>query len=198
MLELTLSIPNYFFIPLDNELLKVYNEGFSLGDIFKVKGRSIITNADELLINTKLDKLKNNIDEYMRGESNIEVGELTKSKGVDLNGTYKILPYRVFDNRHYYHSRIVSGPCPNLIKHESIENNYFLSFLPISVSNEKFSDIIITKTVPESKILKGKDRVHSAPLYIYNEQNKIESNIKESFIKEINNCVGDTENILNI
>ncbi len=191
--ELNLEAPNYFFIPLDNELLKVYNEGFSLGDIFKLKGIGILTKADELLINTKLDKLRSNIDDYMNGKSIIQVGEFTKSKGVDLNGKYKTIPYRVFDSRFIYNSRLVSTPCPNLTKHESIEDNYYLSFLPISVSNEKFSDIIITKSVPESKILKGKDRVHSAPLYIYNEQNKIESNIKESFIKEINNCVGDTE-----
>lgn len=198
MIELKLHKPNYFFIRIDDSLLKVYNEGFSLGDIFKVKGYSILTAADELLVNTKLDKLKSNIDEYMRGESKIEVGELTKSKGIDLNGTYKILPYRIFDNRHYYHSRIVSGPCPNLIKYESIENNYYLSFLPIVPDNEPFSHLIITKAVPEVKIVKGKQAVHSAPLYIYNEQNKIESNIKESFIKEINDCLGDTENILNI
>ena len=179
MLELKLEAPNYFFIPLDNELLKVYNEGFSLGEIFKLKGRAIITNADELLINTKLDKLKSNIDEYMRSESNIEVGEFTKSRGIDLNGTYKIIPYRVFDNRFIYNSRLVSGPCPNLTKHESIKNNYYLGFSSTVRDNNEFQNVLITKNTPDVNFFTGKANTHSAPLYIYNEQNKIEPNIKE-------------------
>lgn len=198
MLELTLSIPNYFFIPLDNELLKVYNEGFSLGDIFKVKGYSILTAADELLVNTKLDKLKKNIKIHLESEDSPFKGVKLNQKEKDFSGAYKILPYRAFDNRHYYDSKMTEARCLNLTKHESIEDNYYLSFLPIVPDNEPFSHLIITKAVPEVKIVKGKQAVHSAPLYIYNEQNKIESNIKESFIKEINDCVGDTENILNI
>ncbi len=191
--ELTLEAPNYFFIPLDNELLKVYNQGFSLGDIFKIKGAGILTAADELLINTNLNKLKENIKLHLESQNSPFKGHCLDKKEKDSNGTYKILPYRVFDNRHYYDSKMTEGKRLELTKHELIEDNYFLSFLPISVSTERFSDIIITKIVPESKILKGKDRVHSAPLYIYNEQNKIESNIKESFIKQINDCLGDTE-----
>ena len=182
MLELKLEAPNYFFIPLDNELLKVYNEGFSLGEIFKVKGYSILTAADELVVNTKLDKLKSNIDEYINGTTKLKLGSTVFSREKDSSGKYKILPYRVFDNRYYYDSKISARQKLELTKHESIEDNYYLSFLPISVSNEKFSDIIITKSVPESKILKGKDSVHSAPLYIYNEQNKIEPNIKEEWL----------------
>ena len=119
--------------------------------------------------------------------------EFTKSRGVDLNGTYKNISYRVFDNRHYYDSKLSAVRCQNLTKHELIEDNYYLSFLPIVPDNEPFSHLIITKAVPEVKILKGKQAVHSAPLYIYNEKNEIESNIKESFIKEINDCLGDTE-----
>jgi len=172
MIELKLHKPNLFFIRIDDSLSNEYTLGFSLGDIFKVRGHAIKTNADELLINTKLDKLKSNINKYMCGESNIEVGEFTKSKGVDLNGAYKILPYRVFDNRHYYDSTLTNVRCQTLTKHESIENNYYLSFLPIVPDNEPFSHLIITKAVPEVKILKGKQAVHSAPLYIYNEQNK--------------------------
>ena len=41
------------------------------------------------------------------------------------------------------------------------------------------------------KILKGKQAVHSAPLYILNDQNKIESNFKEEFINEFKRTLGD-------
>ena len=191
--KLTLETPNYFFIPLDNELLKVYNEGFSLGGIFKVKGKSILTGADELLVNTKLDKLKQNINEYMRSESNIQVGEFTKKQGVDLNGTYKTFSYRVFDNRYYYSSKLINTKALLLTKHESIEDNYYLNLKSSIFGNEKFNHIYISKYVADNAVFTGAKASHSAPLYIYNEQNKIESNIKESFIKEINNCVGDTE-----
>jgi hypothetical protein len=179
MLELNLETPNYFFIPLDNELLKVYNEGFSLGEIFKVRGKNILTGADELLVNTKLDKLKSNINEYMNGESNIEVGEFTKKQGIDLNGTYKILPYRAFDNRYYYSSRLINTKSLLLTKHESIEDNYYLNFTPSVVSNHKYSHIFIAKSTSDINFFKGQGVCHSAPLYIYNEQNKIEPNIKE-------------------
>ena len=191
--QLKLEAPNYFFIPLDNELLKVYNEGFSLGEIFKVKGCGILTQADKLLVNTKLNKLKKNIDEYMRGESNIEVGEFTKSRGVDLNGAYKIIPYRGFDNRFIYNSNLVSRPSPNLAKHESIQDNYYLNFTPSIITNHDCNHVIVTKNTPDLNFFTAKTQCHSAPLYIYNEQNKIEPNIKEEFIRKINNSVGDTE-----
>ena len=193
MIELKLHKPNYFFIRIDDSLLNEYTLGFSLGDIFKVKGKSILTGADELLVNTKLDKLKQNINEYMRSESNIQVGEFTKKQGVDLNGTYKTFSYRVFDNRYYYSSKLINTKALLLTKHESIEDNYYLGFTPSVRDNNKFKHIIITKNTPDVAIFTGKANTYSAPLYIYNEQNKIESNIKESFIKEINNCVGDTE-----
>lgn len=195
MLELTLSTPNYFFIPLDNELLKVYNEGFSLEDIFKVKARSILTAADELFINTDLKKLKSNIKIHLESEESPFQGINLNKKEKDTNGKYKILPYRVFDNRYFYDSKMLDARCLNLTKHESIESNYYLSICSSAPDNEPFSHFLITKAVPECKVFKGKKAVHSAPLYIYNEQNKIESNIKESFIKEINDCLGDTENI---
>ncbi|CAB4160167.1 DNA methylase, adenine-specific [uncultured Caudovirales phage] len=191
--KLTLEAPNYFFIPLDNELLKVYNEGFSLGDIFKLKGQSILTAADELVINTKLDKLKSNIDEYINGATKLKLGSTVLSREKDSNGVYKILPYRVFDNRHYYDSKISAYQRNALTKHESIEDNYYLNLKSGVVGNEKFSHICFSKKVSEATFFTGGKASHSAPLYIYNEQNKIESNIKESFIKEINNCVGDTE-----
>ena len=179
MLELKLEAPNYFFIPLDNELLKVYNEGFSLGEIFKVRNCGVLTAADELVINTKLDKLKENIDEYINGATKLKLGSTVLSREKDSGGTYKILPYRVFDNRYYYDSKISACQRNALTKHESIEDNYFISFLPIVPDNEPFSHLLITKSVPNEKIVKGKKSSHSAPLYIYNEQNKIESNIKE-------------------
>jgi hypothetical protein len=179
MLELNLEAPNYFFIPLDNELLKVYNEGFSLGEIFKVKGTGIITNADELVINTKLDKLKENINEYINGATKIKLGSTTLSRLKDSSGVYKILPYRVFDNRHYYDSKISARQKPELIKHESIEDNYYLNFKPSIADIHNFSHILVTKQTSEAHLFAGKLTNHSAPLYIYNEQNKIEPNIKE-------------------
>lgn len=171
MIELKLHKPNYFLIPIDNSLLTEYSLGFSLGDIFKVKGHAIKTNADELLINTKLDKLKSNIDDYMNGKSTIEVGEFTKSKGVDLNGKYKIISYRIFDNRYYYDSTLTNVRCQNLTKHESIEGNYYLGFTASVRDNNKFQNIIVTKNTPDVHFFKGKGILHSAPLYLKDNSN---------------------------
>lgn len=184
---------NYFFIPLDNELLKVYNKGFSLGDIFKVKGSGVKTNIDELLVNTKLNKLKQNIKLHLESEDSPFKGPCLDKKEKDSNGIYKIFPYRAFDSRYYYDSKMSDGRRLSLTEHESIENNYYLGFTASVRDNNEFKHIIITKNTPDAAIFTGKATTHSAPLYIYNEQNKIESNIKESFIKEINDCLGDTE-----
>lgn len=191
--QLTLEAPNYFFIPLDNELLKVYNEGFSLADIFKVKSYSILTAADELLVNTKLDKLKSNIKVHLESEDSPFKGVKLNQKEKDSNGAYKFLPYRVFDNRHYYDSKMTEARCLNLTKHESIEDNYYLNFKPSVADVCNFSHILITKQTSEAHLFAGKLTNHSAPLYIYNEQNKIEPNIKQEFIRKINDSVGDTE-----
>lgn len=171
MIELKLHKPNYFLIPIDNSLLTEYSLGFSLGDIFKVKGSSILTAADELLTNTRLDKLKINIDDYMNSKSTIKVGENTKNRGIDLSGIYKILPYRVFDNRYYYDSTLTNSRRPNLIKHESIENNYYLNFKSTVFGNEKFSHIYISKNVADNAIFTGQKPAHSAPLYLKDNSN---------------------------
>jgi hypothetical protein len=171
MIELKLHKPNYFLIPIDNSLLTEYSLGFSLGDIFKVKGHAIKTNADELLINTKLDRLKSNIDDYMNSKSTIEVGEFTKSKGIDLNGKYKIISYRIFDSRYYYDSTLTNVRCQNLTKHESIKGNYYLNFKSGVAGRELFSHICISKNVADNAIFTGGKASHSVPLYIYIEDN---------------------------
>lgn len=170
MIELKLHTPNFFFIPISEPLFQEYNLGFSLGEIFKVKNVGILTQADELLINTNLDKLKVNIDKYMRGESQIKVGEFTKSKGVDLDGIYKSIPYRPFDNRYLYDSKLVSARRLNSIKHEQIELNMYLNFTA-SVLNDsnKYSHVLVTSKTPEVSCFKGKGKIHTAPLYILNE-----------------------------
>lgn len=90
MIELKLHKPNYFLIPIDNSLLTEYSLGFSLGEIFKLKGQSILTAADELVINTKLNKLKENIDEYINGATKLKLGSTVLSREKDSGGTYKI------------------------------------------------------------------------------------------------------------
>jgi len=172
MIQIKTHDPNYFFLKIDNDLLSDYNKGFSLGKIFNVKGCGVLTQADQLLVNTKLDKLRSNIDDYVNGRSTIEVGKFTKSRGVDLNGTYKILSYKCFDNRHYYNCNLVNGPSLNLTKNESIESNYYLNFTPSVRDNNKFKHIIITKNTADAAIFAGKATNHSAPLYVINEQNK--------------------------
>jgi len=191
--KLTLEAPNYFFIPLDNELLKIYNEGFSLGDIFKVKGAGVLTATDELLVNTKLDKLKSNIKLHLESQNSPFKGVSLNKKEKDANGTYKTFAYRPFDNRYYYDSKMTEGKRLELVKHESIQDNFYFNFTASVRDSSDFKHVVLTKGTPEFAFFTGKANTHSAPLYIYNEQNKVESNIKESFIKEINDCLGDTE-----
>jgi len=194
--ELEIYAPNYFFTPIEGDLLSEYNKGFSLGEIFRVKGYALLTAADELLINTKLDKLKTNIDEYMRGESQIKVGKITKSKPKDQNGIYKSLSYRPFDNRFIYDSELIHSQNKNLTKHEQIESNVYLNFKPSVVDNHQFSHILITKQTSECHLFAGKLTNHTAPLYILNDQNKIESNFKEEFINQFRETL-DGEFVLN-
>lgn len=172
MIQIKTHDPNYFFLKIDNDLLSDYNEGFSLGDIFKVKGCSILTAADELLINTKLDRLKSNIKTHLESENSPFKGVKLNQKEKDSDGIYKILPYRIFDNRHYYDSKMTEARCQNLTKHESIKGNYSLGFTASIRDNNKFQNIIVTKNTPDVNFFTGKGQCHSAPLYIYNEQNK--------------------------
>ncbi len=171
MIELKLHKPNYFLMPINDSLFSEYALGFSLEDIFKVKARSILTAADELFINTDLKKLKSNIKIHLESEESPFQGINLNKKEKDTNGKYKILPYRVFDNRYFYDSKMLDARCLNLTKHESIESNYYLSICSSAPDNEPFSHFLITKAVPECKVFKGKKAVHSAPLYIKENSN---------------------------
>ena len=175
MIELKLYKPNYFLMPINDSLLSEYALGFSLAGIFKVRGHSIKTAADELVINTKLDKLKENIKIHLESEDSPFQGVKLNQKEKDFSGAYKILPYRVFDNRYYYDSKMTDVRCQTLTKHESIESNYYLGFTPYVRDNNDFKHIVITKNTLEVAFFTGKANTHCAPLYIYNDQNKIES-----------------------
>ncbi len=172
MIELKLHKPNYFFIRIDDSLLNEYALGFSLGDIFKIKGVGISSGSDKLLVNTKLDKLKENIKLHLESENSPFKGVKLDKKEKDSNGVYKIFPYKVFDNRFLYDSRMIEGKRADLTNQETIENNYYLCFSSTVRDNNKFQNICFTKTTLNLDFFCGKSASYSAPLYIYNEQNK--------------------------
>lgn len=80
--------PEYYMVPINFELKKEYDKGFSLDDLFITKSIGIVTGKDKILINTDKETLKKNIKEYYGEEDETFIKEIS---------------YRPFDNRYIYY-----------------------------------------------------------------------------------------------
>ena len=159
-----------YFIPQDVDTLNEYKlNSFSLDDLFSFKSSGIITRADSLVIDSNKTRLQAKINLFVNHQilpekpsEHLQNFKVTSN----LKGKYKNIPYRPFDNREYFDSKITSRRMEKAVSHEQVQGNMYLNFRPLS-SGDDFNHILITRSTSETGILKGSGCTFTAPLYLH-------------------------------
>ncbi len=183
--ELEPQAPQQFFVKKDFELLKEYEEGLKVNELFPVNGTGILTKRDELCIQrteqlalqsakdilelSKEDFYKKyNLPKDVRDwRYEWAIGDIKKSN-LEASSV-KPIAYRPFDNRFIYYTGRSRGfmgwPVYKVMQHFLKGDNIGLSFIRIN-KEDYYSGAFITKNVSEARLA---DRfiTNIAPLYEY-------------------------------
>ena len=96
--------PMYFMVQKNFELADIYNEGFSISDLFPLNNVGIVTSKDSILINSKKDILINNVEDFYKISPNIKI--------------IQKISYRPFDEQFvYYDPKIIERAREKVVQH---------------------------------------------------------------------------------
>lgn len=182
--------PNYFFVNKDFGGQDIYDEGFSIDKLFKIKAAGIKTHKDKVVIGYNKKELKDQIDTYL-SSNNVQNNLYEESK-------VKSISYRPFDNRViYFDTNIVERHRKKQIKHSFYENTSLLSGR--QTKNIDACHFFISNTLSEMKTAESSTGSYHFHLYTYHEANGQQTfssneerrpNLNLDIIKEIEILLG--------
>lgn len=151
--------PDYYFIPKDFSLKKIYDKGFSLNDLFLFISPGIVTSKDKILINANKNYLKDNVSSYFE--------ETIQDKLIQN------ISYRPFDNQYvYYDTKKVERAREKVMCNFIDKENIGLVFSRQSTSTD-WNLIQLTKYLIDNRYHFSYKGISSqAPLYTYSTENQ--------------------------
>ena len=176
--ELEYNKPNYFFVPKNDEVKDVYEEGFSVTEIFSQYALGMMTGKDDLLISDKKSNLENFINNISQFDKNIvKETEYFKWNWVEnyiiennhnLNNSISKTLYRPFDVKFViYDNKLLQR---DLIK---IQRNYFRENIGLIICRQgiasnidNWESITITNTMSDINMFRRGGGTNF-PLYLY-------------------------------
>ncbi len=209
--ELKYSEPYYFFVPKDFGLKDEYDKGFRVNEFFAEYNSGIQTKRDDLTIKFNkqeiektIDNINNLSDQEIKNKYQLpEDGRDWKinwaREDVKNGGVFEKIYYRPFDNRYTFYTGNSKGfmayPRDKTNKNISQKGNISLLFTRNFDSEGEYNYISISNHI--SDIHSAGGQTYVAPLYIYENQEKI-PNLNKEIWNKINEKVGGAtpENIL--
>jgi predicted helicase len=191
--------PFWLFIPQDVKLLKEYNRGISLTEIFDLSGIAIQTHRDKLVFDLESRKLEFRISNFIEGSlSDTELKQKFLSAGDKLNienarNTIKKLEIsnnihlclsRPFDVRFlFYHKALVDRPREAIMQHIlGCENLSLIGMRHYAYDVPEYCYVFISTLLTDSRIfISNKGAASIFPLYLIKNGVKF-SNIKAEVI----------------
>ncbi len=179
--ELEYKEPYYFFVPKDFAAEEIYNQGFSIEDIFNERSSWIHTGKDHLVIDIDKNILVSRIQEVLNWEDLIirEKYDLKdtswwtlerfKSTENDIENYVKV-KFRPFDDRWIlYENKALKRDRYNIMKHIFKKNNLWLVTIRRSRSNNEWNYITVSDILTtEPTTITSLDNNYFFPLYLYN------------------------------
>jgi len=186
--QLPNSPPMFFMVPMNHELEKQYNVGFSCNDLFTVNGTGIVTKRDNLCIHfddnrcyqaasdiLDLDKgefykkysLPNDVRDWRYEWAKKDIAEHVLNKGL-----IQQISYRPFDTRYIYYTGqsrgFVGWPVMKVMQHYLNGENIGLVTARSNKSGT-CDHFFITKNIMETKCGERTTQSATFPLYLYPE-----------------------------
>jgi len=184
--SIPINNPNYFFCKIDNEKNKVYNNWFSVGELFPINSAGIVSARDDFsihfskveLINT-INKFQGLDDESARIEFNLgkdvrDWSVLGARKDLEKNN-YSIskiqkMLYRPFEFRFTLYTGTTKGfhcmPRGEVMSHLSNKNNIAI-ICPKQSPEKEQAGAFITKFISGHKTYSAYNINNIFPLYLY-------------------------------
>lgn len=211
--KLDYTSPYYFFVPKDFGLIKEYEKGFKVDELFRVGGSGIKFRKDNLLVkkhftDDSVKQLLNDMhtlsNEQIRAKYNIEDTsdwKLEDKKKYFELGDYasitKVL-YRPFDTRYtYYPLDKINNLIPRGDSRRGIMKNMFEPNLALITSKQQstfdFQHILVTDKLVDMCTISSqtKEGGYSFPLYIFHENGTKTPNLNAEIANAITKAVGD-------
>ena len=204
--QLDFNEDNYFFVPKNFGLLKEYESGFKIDELFNLYSTGLQTKRDLLFIDTDKLSLKQRlscllsgnlsnefINKYnIRNSSSYNILQKIKKVNFDEN-KIRFICYRPFDvNYIYYDENLIGRSYINTMKHFIKGKNIGLLTCR-QQSTFDFQHVFVSNIIADmcAVSLQTKETTYVFPLYLYPENDKLFSdekrkpNLNENVIKEI-------------
>jgi len=197
--------PNYFFLPKDFDSQKKYDNGFSIGLLFRINSAGIVTARDAFTIQESKEKVKKTINEFLsltneearnRFDLGKDVRDWTiefakndlKKSAVNFTNIVEI-NYRLFDSRYTYYTGKSKGflcmPRGEVMKHFLKGENVGLTLCKQFKTGDNYVHAFISNKIIESSYVSNRTSEITSifPLYLYPEnigQTSIEWNAQRT------------------
>ncbi|AEB27442.1 Adenine specific DNA methyltransferase [Francisella cf. novicida Fx1] len=203
--KLEYTEPNYFFVKKDFGLIKQYEKGFKIDDLYKLGSSGIETAKDKVIIQFTKDDINRVIEDFetlavddLNHKYQINIDKVNQVKN-DLDNSYKTkILYRPFDIRFTSYSNNSQGvlwrPKTQVMKHFANHN------LGLMVCKRQttfdFQHVFISNTISErcTVSLQTGEVSYMFPLYLYPDDDSLDSsrvpNLDMSIVKEIEKSLG--------
>ncbi len=198
--------PDYFFIPVDYDLLEKYRTGFKLTEFMLNNAPGIVTTQDQFAISWNAQEAKQKVEDFLATESEAEARELwrlcsqeqwnydnAKAELSKNEWREKVveISYRPFDTRTtVYNSHVaVHRRDKRVMRHFLKMDNLGFVTQRITAHEGAWTDIFITNKITDVHITGS--QTSNFPLYLYPDKNSLDPTIRINMEPTIRKAIED-------
>jgi predicted helicase len=211
--KIKLVAPHYFFIDKDYGDKDKYNSGFSLEELFTIKGAGITTAHDTFVIDDDKNKLLKKFISFKNSEANFKLlhnkFSVQEKKGwnilngwknlqndKDINKYIHKIAYRPFDIKYiFYENKLVWRTVDKVMQHMVSDDSLgIMTNKKIEIGD--FRHCIVYKNIAEAHAISLKEVNYMFPLYKYDTSNQLFENkarrvpnFEEKILKQLSNVL---------
>ncbi len=186
--ELPNVAPSYLFISKNFDILKIYDKGIKMTELFTLNNVGIVTARDEFTIHQSKTELQDTIEEFLRLDDEaarirfdlgndardwqVNFAKTDLQKNYPNKGFYAKIGYRPFDVRWTYYTGNSKGfhcyPRSEVMQHFIKGENVGIDLCRQLISSN-YSHIFITNKIVDDSFVsnKSRERGYLFPLYLY-------------------------------
>ncbi len=169
--ELNPVAPMYFFVPKNFELMREYEKGVKIDELFSLNSMGITTGNDKSMVSMQPFKSDHNLPYY----------------------------YRPFDTQWIdYDIAKIARARENVMRHLNKNNiNAALCLIKVNSSSDELLKVFVSSGLTDKTILSSKDNANVFPLYLYTEEFGEEvkhPNLNKEEWRKFNNATGKETN----
>lgn len=202
---LTISEPNWFFVPKDFGHQAEYEHGFGLADFFNIMKSGIQTKRDALFVDFEVKALNERIEKLFSPDLSsdfVAKYKIEDSSSYSLirrraeatfdDSNIELCQYRPFDDRFiYYDPNLLGRAFFSVMQHllpdsKTVSKNLGLNICR-QLSTGDFAHALVSDKILDlnSLSLQTKEQSYCAPLYLYPEEGTLETERRVNFDPKI-------------